>query len=312
MSQFTRVLYIYDIEQDDKFAHIQALSLARNNAASMSIVALAKPLYGEFLRYEEALHTGVLAKAKEQHTACCHALGLDSDMIQTDFSVVSDRDPALAIIQYVIKEKIDLVVKAVEPLDIDRGYSALDMSFLRKCPVPVWLCKPIEKHRDKIKVAVAMDPSDTSSVNHQLNTKLLSIAESLAHDCDGVVNLVSCWNFELEGVLRQSIWLKVAEEDLNEQLNLAEQANQEAIDNLLTDISTPVNIHNVKGEAKHLLPTFVDENNIDILVMGTVARTGIPGLMIGNTAEDVLTKLTCTLMAVKPDGFESPVSQGTP
>ena len=41
--------------------------------------------------------------------------------------------------------------------------------------------------------------------------------------------------------------------------------------------------------------------------MGTVARTGIPGLLIGNTAETILQRVDCSVLAVKPDGFVSPV-----
>jgi len=51
----------------------------------------------------------------------------------------------------------------------------------------------------------------------------------------------------------------------------------------------------------------VENKNIDILVMGTVARTGIPGFVIGNTAENIVQKLSCSLMALKPRGFVSPV-----
>ena len=43
------------------------------------------------------------------------------------------------------------------------------------------------------------------------------------------------------------------------------------------------------------------------MVMGTVARNGIAGMFIGNTAERVLRKLPCSVMAVKPDGLVRPV-----
>ena len=49
------------------------------------------------------------------------------------------------------------------------------------------------------------------------------------------------------------------------------------------------------------------DKKIDILVMGTVARTGISGFIIGNTAENTVQKLSCSLMALKPQGFVSPV-----
>ena len=62
-----------------------------------------------------------------------------------------------------------------------------------------------------------------------------------------------------------------------------------------------------RGEPEAVIPEFVVAEGIDVLVMGTVARSGIPGLLIGNTAERVLRRLPCSVLTVKPDGFVSPV-----
>ncbi|HVS10740.1 MAG TPA: universal stress protein [Planctomycetota bacterium] len=45
----------------------------------------------------------------------------------------------------------------------------------------------------------------------------------------------------------------------------------------------------------------------DLLVLGTVARTGIAGVLIGNTAEEILDRIACSVLVVKPDGFVSPL-----
>ena len=52
----------------------------------------------------------------------------------------------------------------------------------------------------------------------------------------------------------------------------------------------------------------IERHGIELLVMGTVARTGIPGFFTGNTAERLLPQIPCSVMAVKPEGFVSPVS----
>jgi nucleotide-binding universal stress UspA family protein len=41
--------------------------------------------------------------------------------------------------------------------------------------------------------------------------------------------------------------------------------------------------------------------------MGTVARTGLSGVFIGNTAENIINSLECPVLAVKPEGFVSPL-----
>lgn len=63
----------------------------------------------------------------------------------------------------------------------------------------------------------------------------------------------------------------------------------------------------LKGEPEDLIPATITDTKIDILIMGTVARTGISGFIIGNTAENILQKIDCSLLALKPQGFVSPV-----
>ena len=65
--------------------------------------------------------------------------------------------------------------------------------------------------------------------------------------------------------------------------------------------------HSLRGEARDIIPEKVAELGVDILVMGSIARTGIPGFIIGNTAEDVLNRVECSVMIVKPPGYVSPV-----
>jgi hypothetical protein len=42
--------------------------------------------------------------------------------------------------------------------------------------------------------------------------------------------------------------------------------------------------------------------------MGTIGRSGVPGLLIGNTAERMLSAVDCSILALKPEGFVSPVA----
>ncbi|MDK1310071.1 universal stress protein [Pseudoalteromonas sp. R96] len=49
------------------------------------------------------------------------------------------------------------------------------------------------------------------------------------------------------------------------------------------------------------------KHQIDLIVMGTVGRVGIPGLIIGNTAESILEQTQCSILAIKPKGFQTPI-----
>jgi nucleotide-binding universal stress UspA family protein len=49
------------------------------------------------------------------------------------------------------------------------------------------------------------------------------------------------------------------------------------------------------------------ELKADLIVVGTVGRRGVEGLLLGNTAESVLTHCDCDVLAVKPADFVSPI-----
>ena len=70
-------------------------------------------------------------------------------------------------------------------------------------------------------------------------------------------------------------------------------------------------IHLIKGEPEKIIPSLAIERNTNLIVLGTVARTGIVGLVIGNTAERILDTVDCSVLAVKPDGFITPVTIAT-
>jgi len=49
------------------------------------------------------------------------------------------------------------------------------------------------------------------------------------------------------------------------------------------------------------------ETRSAVVVMGALARSGLKGLLIGNTAERVLDYLPCDLLVIKPSGFRAKV-----
>ncbi|MFC6672356.1 universal stress protein [Marinobacterium aestuariivivens] len=66
-------------------------------------------------------------------------------------------------------------------------------------------------------------------------------------------------------------------------------------------------MHLLKGESHVTLPRFAQEQDIDVMVMGSVARGFIDRLLLGSTVERVLDELACDILVIKQPGFVSPV-----
>jgi nucleotide-binding universal stress UspA family protein len=41
--------------------------------------------------------------------------------------------------------------------------------------------------------------------------------------------------------------------------------------------------------------------------MGSMSRSGIAGFVLGNTAEEMINQLDCSVITLKPDSFKSPI-----
>jgi nucleotide-binding universal stress UspA family protein len=122
--------------------------------------------------------------------------------------------------------------------------------------------------------------------------------------------VLSCWNFEHEDYLRKSMFVRVSEQEIDDLIQKNRKEHTEALRETLQTAGLEKDDYIVeqrRGRPDDIIPAYISENNIDLLLMGTVARTGVPGFVMGNTAEDVIRQTTCSLLTVKPDDFVSPV-----
>ncbi len=143
-----------------------------------------------------------------------------------------------------------------------------------------------------------------------MNRKIIEMALSLAVKENADLHVLHVWDFM--GSNRLHSWgakipgLELKKFRVGEKKYRKESLNQLMTLFSLNDVNSKV--HLIEGDPKREISKFVNKKNIDLLVMGTVGRSGIPGLFIGNTAEIILNKINCSLLTIKPDGFISPIT----
>ena len=64
--------------------------------------------------------------------------------------------------------------------------------------------------------------------------------------------------------------------------------------------------HLLKGWTRKKVPALTRLIKADLVIMGTVGRTGVPGFVMGNTAETDLDLFDCSILALRPSGFVTP------
>jgi nucleotide-binding universal stress UspA family protein len=310
MTKFSKILYVISQPEDvNPNTASLAMRLASEHHAELSAWTLLPAVPQQAGAHSKDLETSYKQKVSESLLAAGKALG--SDVSYAVHCEPSSRTPLpVVIIQKVLREGYDLVVKTVDPLQgaSSRGFSSLDMNLLRKCPCPLWLGRPEFKKFSKI--VVAIDPNEQEGAGRNLGLRLLRIAETLVERDAANVSILSCWKLEYENFLRCSPFGRLPEAEVDALAEQAKIAHSLALDRMIRDsgIKRTLPIQLRKGDPGEQVPGFVDEHGIELIIMGTVARTGIPGFIIGNTAESVVQNLRCSILAVKPEGFVSPVT----
>jgi nucleotide-binding universal stress UspA family protein len=309
MRRFQNILYVTRGTEDETDSLKQALSLARNNATQLHVLIVSPVLPKSLGEYEAAYKASLADHVRASITNTQAALKMIPEEVPVRLEVECADTLAVHIVRRVLRNAHDLLIKQAEATQPRMGFRALDMQLLRQCPCPVWLCRPVTRPRSEIRVAVAVDPQSTEPAGWDLALQLLRLSRSLADTCSGELSIVSYWDYELENYLRHSAWGRVPEETIDSGVITAEREHRAALQALIDEsgIAGQVRVHHVRGRAGEAIPQFVEDSSIDILVMGTVARTGIPGFVIGNTAENALRELQGSLLALKPNGFVSQV-----
>lgn len=206
----------------------------------------------------------------------------------------------------------------------DSGGSAHDLQLLRTIPAPVWLARPpldagLGATQPRVLAAVdcTPDPDETDVMNLQfernpgrapLNRKILSVAREAANALGAELHVVHAWNVPGEELLRGETWLTA--EQIGEFVEGTRRAHAAAFGRLMDELDPPLpseHRHLIQGFASEAVLDLVERHQFRLVVMGTVVRTGIPGFLIGNTAETVFQEAPCSILAVKPEGFRPPL-----
>ena len=217
--------------------------------------------------------------------------------------------PFVEIIREVLRNEHDLVMTTAEGWGILRAklFGSTTMHLMRKCPCPVWVIKPSppEWHT---RILAAVDPNPLDEERHALNIKIMDLATALARRQQSELVVVHTWTFPVEAALRSTQSMRSSEVDT--WVRDARDQHRHWLAGLLQPYALEDLKHQVymlKGEAGRLIPELAAEKEVELIVMGTVSRTGIAGLFFGNTAEKILRRVDCSVLAVKPDGFVTPV-----
>lgn len=301
---FTNILFSPLGEKRNPAAVRRLVELTQGQDAKLTLFgAVSEPSRLQRMVHRSGAIDAVLDAERKAMSARLQRCTPKNDHLEIE-TMIALGDPALSIIERVLAAGHDLVAVTT---DDDDEEQATIKRLLRKCPCPVWVIRPTAARIQRVLVAVNPDPAEA-----ELNRTMLELAASMVAVGGGELHVVHGWELYGEATMRSSAFLHTSAQDIEVLLDSEQVHHRRALDELLSTAGLadqPWQVHLHKGPAAEVVRRVAAKHRINLLLMGTVARTGVAGLIMGNTAESVLDRVRCSVIAVKPPGFVSPVER---
>jgi len=305
MEPFRSILVDIDATDSAQPALERAWRLARESGARLTIVdVMSVPAYAR--RY---LPAGFEEEMGSRRRGDLERLAAGITDVPVETRLFAGRG-GTALVDEVLASGHDLVVReAARDLVAPRREpsGAVNMEILRRCPCSVLLVGP-GGAAGQPGIAAAVNPgTEDGEADQAMNARIAEMASLMADLEGGSVTLLYAWEVFAEGMVRglgtpegYADYIAAARRRAEDDLRRFTQS--------LRGRSSRVRAELRRGEPEDVIPEFVVAEGVDLLVMGSVARRGIAGFFIGNTAERVLPRLPCSVLVVKPGESEPPSS----
>lgn len=303
--KFSNILVVLNPENDKQYALARAVRLVKEQKSEVP-VKITVFLAAYDLSYEmsallsaeerEEMHRGVIGQRQKEIQPYLEKYA--DPLIEFQSVVVWSSNEAEAISVEVEKNNYDLVVKYTKEEESLTSliFTPMDWQLLRKCPTPMLMVRDGDwKHQRRILVAVNV--SGDQDYHEEFNKNLVSLSIDLADNLErGNIHLVSAYPptpinmaIDLPEFHTSEYTNGIRGQHL---INMKALRQSFGIDEDHTHVR--------EGFPEDVIPEVAKELEAELVVLGTLGRTGLSAALLGNTAEHVISKLNCNLLAIKP------------
>ncbi len=310
MKQVANILFYLEADLDAAALN-RVAEVAKASGARLTLASVVEPAgsYSPLVKRDHNLNRLEQLYIDERRNWLEEAATIISDQ-QVEITIrVFVGDPIETVLQAVRDGGFDLLVKTPSPTEglRQRLFGSIDINLMRSCPCPVLIAHPKTKgYSGRAVAAVSFDAGDEAHA--RLNHEILNSAAFVLKTQFAAVNeihVVHAWKMYGESMLADGL-AKVPKDEFQALLKEEEEQSRKWLDELIDDCRNRMDnelasffeprVSLLHGDPKVVVPDFVKKLDADILAMGTVSRKGLAGHIIGNTAEEILTRIDCSLV----------------
>ncbi len=218
-------------------------------------------------------------------------------------------DPHRVVLSEIERDQHDLVVVEFGHKNVllSTMFISTTMQLLRNCPIPVLVSRPSHNIAFK-QILAAVDPLDSSGAfeasANALNDKIMALTNAIALNMNQQVHILNCWRHPMKERMQANS--RLSKEKVHKILLEAREQQKARLANFLKiNMSNKIRyrLHLRQGKPERFIPSVAKDYQINMVIIGSVGRSGLDGLMVGNTAERILCHSDLSLLVVKPHGY---------
>ena len=276
-----QILVITDYDRNETKALEKANDIAQRFDADIEVIAFVDDSVGD-LAIDQQYQ--VLSQQVTDH----FAFGL-----QVSVQVLQTNDLVNWLQQHCQTKNIDLVIKTANP-GKTWFHTPTDWQLIRQLKCPVLLASS-QKWRPKSTILAAVDSGNNQDKQRHIDSKVLSAADEWrvvnGHELHTVYSVPKpTASLELDLIELDEFKRSVLPKSKQ---SLSELVGNSGIDDVIEHIEFGAPEKRIPSKANHI--------KADLVVIGSIGRTGLSGHLLGNTAEKVLNNLRTDILVIKPD-----------
>ncbi|MBF8161868.1 universal stress protein [Ectopseudomonas hydrolytica] len=296
-----RLLVVIDAEHDRQPALQRAAELAGRTGAKLHLLQV---------EYHPSLEGGLLdshllarardAMREERHAELsARVADLREAGLDIEVEVRWGKRRHEEVLARIAVLQPDVVFKSTHPSSALRRLLLSDTGWqlIRRCPVPLWLVHEGPWRGQRL--CAALDPLHSADKPAALDHQLIGVSLELQRQ----LGLQPHYLHSLAPLPRSLLFDAEVAQEYDDYVAQCAREHRDAFDKLIAQYPiAPAQTHLLEGFAEEVIPRFVQEQAIDLLLMGAIARGHLDSLLIGHTAERVLERIECDLLVIKPNG----------
>lgn len=269
MGRFQRILYLERRTGGSRRAFSCAIRVAAKHGASLTLKGMSRG------RAERMLRLAALFEVPARISGPGRNVGPDSTVATHDLVITVGRFGG-----------------SPWPYRLDR----LERRLLRSQACPVWILHPAQGSPVRV-VLAAVDVSRPEQ--ETLGREVLEMAADLTGDWQAELHVVHCWSVMGESLLA-SRSRGGGPRCADQAVVSAMRARRRQLEGLLSEggVAGSANMLLRKDEVVAGVRDVAWRLEADVVVVGTTARTGLSGLVMGNTAERLLGRVPSSILVV--------------